>query len=249
MTIKTSLPNESGENQPFAGEGRSNAMKAATIIGGSVLAAYGITRRDIAGVAMAAGGGYLAYRGFTGNDPSKLGKIRVAFTINRPTEEVFRFVRDPQNWSSILPGVELNSSENGLQMSLGRFLKSDIQITDERDGEYVAWSSLPNGFEHRGVLHVRKAPSDRGSEVSVAMEFYAPGGAISRALASFLGVDPEQAVREGLRRIKQLLEAGEVATTEGQPHGSRGVTGRTLRMVYHEPHADLASHVTKLAGD
>ena len=149
-----------------------------------------------------------------------------------------------------MPGLELNGSgDRVVELSLGRVLKSQIEITDEKEGDYIAWSSLPDGFEHRGVLHVHTAPGNRGSELSIAMEFRIPGGAVARALASFLGADPEQAVREGLRRIKQLLEAGEVPTTEGQPHGSRGVTGRILRVVYHEPHADAASHATKLAGD
>jgi len=33
------------------------------------------------------------------------------------------------------------------------------------------------------------------------------------------GQDAATEVREDLRRFKQLLEAGEVATTEGQPRG------------------------------
>jgi uncharacterized membrane protein len=251
MTIRTSLTDQSGQRQPFAGEcPASRVMKAASIIAGSVLAGYGVSRRDIPGAAMAAGGGYLAYRGLSACSLSRMGNVRVAFTVNRPPEDVFRFVRDPHNWRTIMPGLGLNASgDRVFDISLGRLLHSQIQITEEKDGDYIAWSSLPDGFEHRGVLHVHSAPGNRGSELSVAMEFYAPGGRIARALASFLGGDPEQQVRESLRRIKQLLEVGEVPTTEGQPHGARGVKGRTLRVMFREPQAEVASRITKLAGD
>ena len=250
MTIKTSLRDQSGENRPFAGNNQpSRVTKAALVIGGSVLAGYGISRRDLPGTAMAAAGGYLAYCAFSA-DSARMGSVRIGFTINRPPEEVYRFVRDPQNWTSIMPGLDLDKSgERVFSLSLGRLLRSQIEITDEKDGEYIAWSSLPNGFEHRGVLHVRQAPGNRGSELSVAMEFYAPGGPIASALATFLGTHPEQQVRESLRRIKQLLEAGEIPTIEGQPHGSRGATGRALRVAFREPQAEAASRVTRLAGD
>jgi uncharacterized membrane protein len=33
------------------------------------------------------------------------------------------------------------------------------------------------------------------------------------------GEEPKQQVHDDLRRFKQLMEAGEIATTEGQPSG------------------------------
>jgi uncharacterized membrane protein len=36
-----------------------------------------------------------------------------------------------------------------------------------------------------------------------------------------LGHEPNQTVREDLRRFKQLLETGEVPTTKGQPRGAQ----------------------------
>jgi uncharacterized membrane protein len=35
----------------------------------------------------------------------------------------------------------------------------------------------------------------------------------------------QQEVREDLRRFKELMETGEVATTDGQPHGTRSLIG------------------------
>jgi len=46
-------------------------------------------------------------------------------------------------------------------------------------------------------------------------------GALGKTVAKLLGDDPDMTVREDLRRFKRLLEAGELPTIEGQPHGPR----------------------------
>jgi hypothetical protein len=48
------------------------------------------------------------------------------------------------------------------------------------------------------------------------------------------GEDADQQVREDLRRFKQLMEAGEVPTTVGQPHGRRTAFVRMLHAAAEE---------------
>jgi hypothetical protein len=67
-------------------------------------------------------------------------------------------------------------------------------------------------------------------------------------LAALAGLDPQQLVREGLRQIKQLMETGEIPTTEGQPVGARGITGTTKRVLYHERPAVELQPEERLAG-
>ena len=43
-----------------------------------------------------------------------------------------------------------------------------------------------------------------------------------------LGQAPEQQLANDLRRWKQLLETGEISTTEGQPAGRRSLLARAL---------------------
>ena len=51
------------------------------------------------------------------------------------------------------------------------------------------------------------------------MQYSPPGGKVGNAVAWFFGQEPSQTVREDLRRFKQLMEAGEIPTTSGQPKG------------------------------
>jgi uncharacterized membrane protein len=53
------------------------------------------------------------------------------------------------------------------------------------------------------------------------MEYRPPGGAVTSAIAKLFGEEPEQQIGDELRRFKQLMEAGEIATTEGQPSGRK----------------------------
>ena len=48
-----------------------------------------------------------------------------------------------------------------------------------------------------------------------------PAAKSGAAFAWAFGDEPSQVIREGLRRFKQLMETGEIPTTEGQPRGQR----------------------------
>jgi uncharacterized membrane protein len=53
----------------------------------------------------------------------------------------------------------------------------------------------------------------------VHLQYSPPAGKLGAAFAKLLGRDPGSEIREDLRQFKQLLEAGEVPTTTGQPRG------------------------------
>ena len=121
----------------------------------------------------------------------------------------------------------------------GAEFKSHVELTDEKPGEFIAWASEEQMLEHRGVVRFKKAPGDRGTEISVALEYKSPTGPILACVGgTWRASIPQQLVREGLRQIKQLMETGEIPTTEGQPVGARGFSGATKRVLYHERPAD-----------
>jgi uncharacterized membrane protein len=103
------------------------------------------------------------------------------------------------------------------------------RITEERQGEHLSWATLPgSSVSHSGTIRFTPAPGDRGTEVEVALRYDAPAGRIGVVLARLLGEEPKRQLSEDLRRFKQLLEAGEVATITPQPSGHRSVIGRVL---------------------
>jgi len=65
-----------------------------------------------------------------------------------------------------------------------------------------------------------------GTRVTVHLQYNPPGGKLGAAVAKMFGEEPNQTIREDLRRLKQLMEAGEIPTTEGQPSGRAARTRR-----------------------
>lgn len=254
MTITTQMAGESGTQAFSRRPATSRHEVALEIATGAAVAGLGFWKRGALGAALAAGGGYLVYCGIRDLRRPYQGRVRVAFTIAKPPQEIFDFVSNPGNWARFLYRIRLeNRSAGRLRLSIdeppGLDFESRIEITDEKPGEFVAWASAEQMLEHRGVIRLKPAPAERGTEVSVAMEYKAPSGPLSNAFASLIGWNPEQVVRESLRRLKQLMEAGEIPTTEGQPVGARGIKGKSKRVLYREPVSERETEPTRLAGD
>ena len=72
---------------------------------------------------------------------------------------------------------------------------------------------MPNA----GSVHFDEAPGGRGTEVKIVLEYQPRGGKLGQMVARLFGEEPEQQVREDLRRFKAVMESGEAPTTEGQP--------------------------------
>jgi ribosomal protein L30/L7E len=68
-------------------------------------------------------------------------------------------------------------------------------------------------IEAFGTVSFKPAPGDRGTEVHVEMTKK------SNPLKKVVGSDPEQQVQDRLRKVKQLIEVGEIVVSEAAPDG------------------------------
>jgi uncharacterized membrane protein len=91
----------------------------------------------------------------------------------------------------------------------------------QRSREEVERSWL--GSDHPPAVDVRfvDAPGDRGTEIHVELQREAPGGRLGEVVAKVAGAVPLAKVKDDLRRFKQLVEAGEIARSDGAPEGER----------------------------
>jgi uncharacterized membrane protein len=97
----------------------------------------------------------------------------------------------------------------------------DAEIFNEKENELIAWRSLPGRAEvtNAGSVHFENAPDGRGTKLSVTLNYNPPGGKAGVLLAKLFGDEPGQLVELNLRRLKRLVETGEISTIEGQPSG------------------------------
>jgi uncharacterized membrane protein len=158
-------------------------------------------------------------------------RVTKAIMINRPSEELYRFWRNLQNLPRFMTQVEsvqVTGEKRSHWMAQGpggKRVEWDAEIVEERPNELVVWRSLegadvPNG----GSVRFEPAPGGRGTVVKVELQYNPPRGVIAATVAKLFGQAPEQQVQEDLRRFKQLIEIGEIITTEGQPAGRASST-------------------------
>jgi len=171
-------------------------------------------------------------RGSTAPD----GLASASVVIARTAQECYEFWRDPTNMTRISPLVESvtvldeRTSRWCIRSPLGRRIEWDSKVTGETPGERISWRSVDGGgLYHAGVVRFERATGGRGTLVSASMHFRVPGGTAGLGLVKLLGTHPQSEIREDLRRLKQLLEAGEIPTTRGQPSGRRSLLGRMTR--------------------
>jgi hypothetical protein len=74
-----------------------------------------------------------------------------------------------------------------------------------------------------------------------------PAGSIGNAFAKMLGKDPNFMMRQDLRRLKALIETGEIPTVEGQSHGPRSATAAVARVLNPDDPIRGEGKITEIA--
>ena len=223
------------------------------IIGGSALAVFGLTRRSKTGAALAAAGGLLAYGGSRISSSSRDLHAEATFTINVSPEEAYRFWSNFENLPRFMSHLESvrvlgdRRSEWTMRGPLQMRVKWTAQIVDQRENQWIVWRSDPDSLvPNNGSVQFRKAPGNRGTEVTAAIQYTTPAGPVGKAIASIFGKNPQHVVREDLRHFKQLLECGEIATTVGQPHGRRSALVKAKHALYTDNRPKPIENVASL---
>jgi uncharacterized membrane protein len=220
--------------------------RTASLLAGGLLAAYGLSRGSVSGLALALAGGALAYRGFSGHCsvysalgvnsayrrpgtsiPSGEGvKIEESITIMRPAADLFAYWRKLENLPSVMRHL-VEVKETGHRTShwvaegpMGN-VEWDAEIITERTGEMIGWRSLEGSeVSTSGSVHFQAAPGNRGTEVRVILSYKPPAGRVGATLAWLMGRDPQTEIREDLRNFKRMMETGSLPKSQPSPQGS-----------------------------
>lgn len=221
----------------------SRQQKAALwglLAGGGALAAFGAMKRGWPGAALAAAGGLMMVGGARMRSVAP-GPIHVerSFTINRPVEEIYQFWRNFENLPKFMRHLKSVEAKGGrfsrwsARAPMGASISWDAEIVEEEANKFIVWRSVPGSMlpNSGSVQFLPAAEYHGGTEVRVTLDYQPPAGRAGSIFATLFGEDADQQIREDLRRFKQLMEAGEIPTTEGQPHGRRSAFVRMVQAV------------------
>jgi uncharacterized membrane protein len=149
-----------------------------------------------------------------------------AITVNRPRSEAYRHWRDLEHLPQFMAHLRSVTTEPSgrshweARGPAGSSVRWDAEIVQEREDEVISWRSVQGAdVENTGSVRFRDAAGGRGTEVVVDLRYRPPGGKAGAAVAKLLGEEPNQQLRDDLRRFKQVLELGEVVRSEGSPTG------------------------------
>ena len=207
---------------------------------GALLLLVGATRRSALGALLAASSAPLLYRGITGHWPAALNgysgpkntrtalagdrgvQVREAIRLEVPVADVFRFWRRLENLPRFMAHLdrvtELADGKSHWVAAgpAGLAVEWDAEIINESANKLLAWQSLPGSdIVTAGSVNFDSVRGGRSTQVSVSLQYAPPAGKAGALMASLFGREPSQTIREDLRHLKHVLEAGEIprATT------------------------------------
>lgn len=227
---------------------------ACAVAGGASLI-WGLKRRGLFGGLLSLGGIELLTYGISGHHTHELLGVhtkdsnsdrRIPFqsgiqvehsvSINAPIEQVYGYFRDFSNLPSFMKHVtdvevmDQTRSRWTARGPLGTTVRWEAEIISDEPNKLISWRSINSpDIENAGSIHFDELPAGRGTAMQVELQYLPKAGAVGAVIAKLFGEEPEVQIKEDLRRFKQLIETGEIATTKGQPRGEASHSRRARR--------------------
>ena len=141
-------------------------------------------------------------------------------TINRPRHELYAFWRDFSNLAQIMENIESvtvldeRRSHWVVRAPAGQTVEWDSVIVEDIQDELISWQSDAGAdVTHSGRIDFRDASGGRGTLVTATIAYDPPAGAVGKLVAKLFQREPRIQARRDLRRFKQFMETGEIATS------------------------------------
>ncbi|MBK8908734.1 MAG: SRPBCC family protein [Rhodospirillales bacterium] len=190
----------------------------AAVIGGTIAAAVGKTRRRDEWPPDSAPGRTARHTGF-----GRHAVVGRSVTINKPRAELYGYWRTFENLPAFMENVEEVRSigPNRWRWSIaapaGQVVDLETEVVEDRENEVIAWrSTAESSIEAHGRVTFRDAPAGRGTVVEAVIAYVPPAGEIGRLVAKLFQREPQLQVRRELKRFKMLMETGEIAISHNR---------------------------------
>lgn len=207
--------------------------RVGNLLAGTALVAYGLSRRSMRGIWLAAAGTPFVYRGLVGDWPRTNGAlrddtrealsgergihVRESIRIEKPVDEIYRFWRRLENlprfmWNLASVTDDGDGRSHWVARGPGGFkVEWDAEIINDVENKVIGWRSLSGSdVISAGSVTFATVRDGRSTQVSVNLQYQPPAGRAGALLATIAGREPSQTIREDLRRMKDLLEVDEV---------------------------------------
>lgn len=139
--------------------------------------------------------------------------------INRPRSELFAYWRDFSNLPTFMHAIQSVTTSGDkrstwtIKAPAGQHVTLETELVDVVPDQTIGWRSTEQSqIKTTGSVSFTDAPAGRGTIVTAEIAYEPPGGDVGRLIAKLFQAEPNIQARHELKRFKQLMEAGEVAT-------------------------------------
>jgi len=208
---------------------------------GAGLIGFGATRRSLpAMISSIAGGGALLAMSATGYCPfyhalaidnAREGTAQpsnyydegihviVSYVISKSPQELFEFWRNFENLPKFMHHLKSvtckgpNHSHWIARGPAGIDVEWDAEIINEEANHLISWRTVGEAdVDNAGTVLFVPTADGAGTRVHVNLDYIPPAGKLGKVIAKLFGEEPEQLIRDDLRRFKQIMETGEAAS-------------------------------------
>lgn len=139
-------------------------------------------------------------------------------TIKAPRSKIYRMWRDPSRLTDFMEGLAAvqvsGDTVTWVIDSPDGHVPVETRLVEDREDEALAWRSTEDAeIEIEAKVQLRDAPAGRGTEVEAHIAWRPHGGIVGHWAAMLRGTDPAIRGKQDLKRLKMLLETGEIATS------------------------------------
>lgn len=142
-------------------------------------------------------------------------------SINRPRQELYDFWRDFTNLPLFMENIESvdilddRRAHWTVRGPANSDLEWDAVLVEDIPGEVIEWRSVEDAdVKNSGRVEFRDSTNGRGTIVTVTITYDPPAGALGKTFAKVFRREPKIQARQELKRFKQLMETGELPTSE-----------------------------------
>lgn len=154
--------------------------------------------------------------------------LRRSLSIGAPATTILHAWSNSEVMQKVLgPAASLISQTDGttrwrIDAPLGQVIEMVVKEDTSANEEFVRHVGRTISGPQAEILvelHTRPAAADFGTDATFIVEYTLAGGVLADAAIKLLGVAPNILLGHALRRLKALLESGEIPTLAHNPSG------------------------------
>lgn len=160
-------------------------------------------------------------------------KVENEITVGAPVDTVYRAWHNFENFPKFMENIQevrvVGSGRSHWKAKgpLGSAAEWDAEITLDEPNQAIGWRSIEGNSAVKTAGRVNFEPQGDATKLRVVLDYEAPAGAVGNVVAKIFS-DPEQQMKDDLRRFKETIEKGWELSGFSYGAGETGASGETL---------------------